>query len=88
MDYILSNINLLIAIGIFLVMFLCRPVITYIILKIFRLEISPKYLYLKLYKKMSRHCKWGFFYENDYVYLWNKTRSNKNGSFNKGISKT
>lgn len=28
-----------------------------IILKLFRLEISPKYLYLKLYKKMSRHCK-------------------------------
>lgn len=42
MNYIVANINLLIAIGIFLVMFLCRPVITYIILKIFNWRKSQK----------------------------------------------
>ena len=35
MDYILENINLLIAIGIFVLIFVCRSLITYIILKIF-----------------------------------------------------
>ena len=42
MDYILENINLLIAIGIFVLIFVCRSLITYIILKIFNWKKSKK----------------------------------------------